>query len=88
VLPNVRHGYGLVSLGSIVAVVIWIVVSWGFRVFVGLFGSYARSYGALGAVVMLLTWIYLSGIAVIIGAEVNATLARFQREAKEGDPVT
>ncbi len=88
VLPNVRHGYGLVSLGSIVAVVLWLLASWGFRLFIGLVGTYARFYGALGAVVMLLTWIYLSGIAVIVGAEVNATLARFQREARDGDPVT
>ncbi len=88
VLPNVRHGFGLVSLGSLVAVAIWFAVSWGFRIFVGLVGSYARTYGALGAVVMLLTWIYLSGIAVIIGAEVNATLAHFRGEARDGDPAT
>src|SRR6185295_1065610 len=55
-LPNVRHGYGLVSMGSIVAVVLSLVVTWGFRQFVSLFGAYARTYGALAAVIMLLTW--------------------------------
>jgi membrane protein len=87
-LPNVRHGYGLVSMGSVVAVVTWLIVSWGFRAFVSMFGSYARTYGALAAVIVLLTWFYLSGITVILGAEVNATLARVRAEEKDGDPVT
>jgi membrane protein len=87
-LPNVRHGYGLVSLGSVVAVVLWLVVTWGFRLFVGLFHAYARTYGALAAVVMLLTWFYLTGIMVIVGAEVNASLARVHAEERDGDPVT
>ena len=88
VLPNVRHGYGLVSLGSLLAVGLWLLVTWGFRLFVGIFGAYARTYGALAAVVMLLTWFYLSGISVILGAEVNAALARLRREEEDGDPVT
>ena len=87
-LPNVRHGYGLVSLGSIFAVIMWLLVTWGFRHFVSLFGSYARTYGALAAVVMLLTWFYLTGISVILGAEVNAALAHLRTEAQDGDPVT
>ena len=87
-LPNVRHGFGLVSLGSVVAVVMWLLVTWGFRVFVVAFGAYARTYGALAAVVMLLTWFYLSGLSVMIGAELNAAIARVRREIGDGDPVT
>ena len=87
-LPNVRHGYGLVSMGSIFAVILWLVVTWGFRQFVSLFGAYARTYGALAAVIMLLTWFYLMGIMVIFGAEVNVLLAQVRRELDDGDPVT
>jgi len=87
-LPNVRHGYGLVSFGSIIAVILWLVVTWGFRMFVAAFGAYARTYGALAAVVMLLTWFYLTGIMVILGAEVNAAIAHVHEEMRHGDPVT
>ena len=87
-LPNVRHGYGLVSVGSVIAVILWLLVTWAFRLFVSAFGAYARTYGALAAVVMLLTWFYLTGIAVILGAEVNAALARVRAEGRDGDPVT
>lgn len=87
-LPNTKHGFTLLSAGSVVAVVSWALVTWGFRIFVAAFGGYARSYGALGAVIMLLTWIYLSGITVIVGAEVNAVIVRMRHDAEHGDPVT
>jgi membrane protein len=87
-LPNTKHGFSLISVGSVVAVVAWALVTWGFRHFVAYFGSYARSYGALGAVIMLLTWIYLSGITIIVGAEVNAVLVRMRADREHGDPMT
>ena len=87
-LPAVRHGWDLGSYGSLCAVLVWLLTTWLFRIFVGFFHSYARSYGALAAVVILMTWIYLSGIAFIMGAEVNAVLARMRTENREGEPST
>jgi membrane protein len=87
-LPDVQHGFHLVSAGSFVAVGSWLLVTWTFRVFVGYIGGYARTYGALGAVIMLMTWIYLSGITIIVGAEVNAAWGRLKQELHEGDPST
>lgn len=86
-LPAEHHGTDFGSIGSIAAVLGWMLVTWGFKEFVQLFHAYARSYGALAAVVMLMTWIYLSGMSFILGAEVNAIVARMRREAKDA-PVT
>jgi membrane protein len=86
-LPAEHHGVDFGSIGSICAVFGWMLVTWGFKVFVQLFHAYARSYGALAAVVMLMTWIYLSGMSFILGAEVNAIVARMKLEASDA-PVT
>jgi membrane protein len=85
-LPDVAHGYGTLSVGSIVAVGLWLGASWGFRMFVSRFGTYTRTYGTLAAVVVLLTWIYLSGLAAILGAEVNAAVVRARRSADGSEP--
>lgn len=60
--------------GTIAAVLIWMVASWGFSVYAGSFGSYNETYGALGAAVVLLLWFWLTSVAVIAGAELNAVL--------------
>jgi membrane protein len=88
-LPDVEHGYGTLSVGSLAAVTLWLGATWGFRLFVSRFGTYTRTYGTLAAVVVLLTFIYLSGLAAILGAEVNATLVRERRRLireKGGEP--
>lgn len=78
-LPNVQPRRRTILPGSIVAVVGWIAASFGFRVYVAHFGSYARSYGALATVVLLLLWLYIWGVMVIVGGEVNAILDRLRR---------
>lgn len=65
-----------VSPGSIVAVMTWIVASIGFQVYAGNFGSYNETYGSLGAVVILLTWMLLSALVVVVGAVLNDELER------------
>jgi membrane protein len=61
-----------VSIGAAVAVVVWIVASIGFSIYVNNFGSYGKTYGSLAGVVVLLLWLWLSIVAVLLGAEINA----------------
>ena len=60
--------------GAIVAVVGWVVVSWGFGGYVSSLGDYALYYGGLAAVAVILIWLYLTSLALVFGAEVNAQL--------------
>jgi membrane protein len=75
--PNARQG-GIkwVSPGGIIAVLIWIVISALFAVYVTNFSSYNKSYGSLAGVVIFLVWMWLTNIAILLGAEVNAELDR------------
>jgi membrane protein len=82
VLPNAHDRRRLVMPGSIVAVLAWIATSFGLRQYVGHFAGYARAYGALGTVVLLLVWLYLWGVTIIVGGEINAVLARRPRRAR------
>jgi membrane protein len=75
--PNARHGgFRWVSPGCLLAVVIWLVVSAFFALYVGNFGSYNKTYGALAGVIIFLVWLWLTNIAVLLGAEFNAELER------------
>jgi membrane protein len=57
-------------------VIIWMIASAAFGVFVANFGSYNKTYGSLGAVIVFLVWLWISNIAILLGAELNAELAR------------
>jgi membrane protein len=74
VLPDVEHRGRLVTPGSLAAAALWIVVSLGFSVYTGRFGKYEVVYGALGGVIVLLVWLWLSALAILIGAEIDAVL--------------
>ncbi len=75
-----RHSW--VSTGSIVAALLWALVSFAFSLYLENFGSYNRVYGSIGAVIALMTWLYLSAYIVLLGAVLNAELARFARRAQ------
>jgi membrane protein len=84
--PNVKHPrFRWVSPGGILAVGIWIVASAAFALYVASFGSYNETYGALGGVVTFLVWLWISNIAVLLGAEFNAELER-GRQIEAGQP--
>ncbi|MBJ3761630.1 YihY/virulence factor BrkB family protein [Maribius pontilimi] len=73
--PNRRRARpGWLTPGAIVAVMIWGAISWGFSYYLSNFGSYNEIYGALGAVIALLMWLYLSAFSVLLGASLNAEL--------------
>jgi membrane protein len=84
--PNVRQpGFRWITPGGIVAVIIWIAASAAFALYVAAFGSYNKTYGALGAVIIFLVWLWLSNVAVLLGAEFNAELER-RRQIETGQP--
>ena len=75
--PNVKQpGFHWVSPGGIVAVVGWLIASAAFAFYVGNFGSYNKTYGALGGVIVFLVWLWISNIVILLGAEFNAELER------------
>jgi membrane protein len=75
--PNVKHPkFRWVSPGGILAVVLWIIASAAFAFYVSRFASYNKTYGALGGVIVFLVWLWISNIAVLLGAEFNAELER------------
>jgi membrane protein len=82
--PNVKHpGFRWISPGGILAVVGWLIASGAFALYVSNFGSYNKTYGALGGVVVFLVWLWISNIMVLLGAEFNAELER-QRAIEGG----
>ncbi|NES16590.1 MULTISPECIES: YihY/virulence factor BrkB family protein [Micromonospora] len=84
--PNARHGgFRWVSPGGVLAVVIWLVISGLFALYVGNFGSYNKTYGALAGVIIFLIWLWLSNIAILLGAEFDAELER-SRAIQAGHP--
>jgi membrane protein len=84
--PNVRQpGFRWITPGSILAVILWIVASAGFALYVAAFGSYNKTYGSLGAVIVFLIWLWLTNVAVLLGAELNAELER-RRQVEGGHP--
>jgi membrane protein len=83
--PNVKHPkFKWVTPGSVLAVLVWIAASAAFAVYVANFGSYSKTYGSLGGVVIALIWLWISNIAVLLGQELNAELER-ERELQAGD---
>jgi membrane protein len=75
--PNVRQpGFRWITPGSILAVVVWIAASAAFALYVAAFGSYNKTYGSLGGVIVFLIWLWLTNVAVLLGAELNAELER------------
>jgi membrane protein len=84
--PNVRQpGFAWISPGAILAVAVWIVASAAFALYVANFGSYNKTYGGLGAVIIFLIWLWLTNVAVLLGAELNAELER-RRQIETGQP--
>jgi membrane protein len=78
--PNVRHpGFRWLRPGAIFAVAIWVIASAAFALYVANFSSYNKTYGALAAIVVFLVWLWVSNIALLLGAEVNAELQRGRR---------
>jgi membrane protein len=86
VAPNVRQrGFKRITPGACLAVAIWLLASAGFAIYVKNFGNFNKTYGSLAGVIVFLTWLWISNIALLFGQELNAELER-KRELAEGLP--
>jgi membrane protein len=82
VLPDVEQEFKFITPGSVVAVVLWLIASVGFSYYARKFGDYEVSYGALGGVIVMLMWMWISSMAVLLGAEINAIIEHRSPDGK------
>jgi membrane protein len=82
--PAVKQHWRWVTPGSVVAVVLWLAASLALRYYVANFANYNATYGSIGGVILLMLWLYLSGMAILVGAEVNAEIEH--AAARRGAP--
>jgi membrane protein len=80
--PDVEQQWQWITPGSVCAVIGWLLASLGFAFYVNRFGSYNATYGSIGAVIVLLTWMYVSGLFVLIGGEINAEIEHAAQDGK------
>src|SRR5512134_3066875 len=84
--PNVAHPrWRFLTPGAVAAVVVWLAASGLFALYVSSFGSYNKAWGSFAAVIVMLTWLWLSALALLLGAEVNVEAER-SRELRQGRP--
>jgi membrane protein len=84
--PDVDHPrWQFITFGTVLSVVVWLLASGAFAVFVSRFGTFDKTWGSLAAVIIMLTWLWLSGVALLFGAEINAEAER-SRELRHGEP--
>jgi membrane protein len=82
--PNVDHPkWQFITPGSVITLFIWLVASGLFAIYTSMFGSYNKTWGTLAAVIVMLTWLWLTALALLFGAEVNAEAER-SRELRQG----
>lgn len=81
--PDAEQEWVWVTPGSVLATLLWLAASVGFRVYVINFGDYEASYGAIGGIILLMLWFYLSGLVIIVGAEMNAEMEHASPWGKE-----
>ena len=86
IAPNVKQPkFKWFTLGGFLALLLWVIASVAFGLYVANFGSYSKTYGSLGAVISFLVWMWISNNVLLFGAEVNAELER-GREIEAGQP--
>lgn len=90
-LPNVaEYKHKWLSYGAITALVLWLVLTSGFRLYLHFFNTYDRTYGSLGAVIILMLWLYLTSFVILVGGSINAIIEdKFEgkKEKSENEPI-
>ncbi|WP_018656164.1 YihY/virulence factor BrkB family protein [Actinomadura flavalba] len=74
--PNAKHGFRWVTPGGLLAIVLWLIASAGFAFYVANFSSYNKTYGSIAGLIVFLVWLWISNLAILLGAELNAELER------------
>lgn len=69
-----------ITPGSVIAIILWVLLTSGFRIYLSYFNSYNRTYGSLGAVIILMLWLYLTAVAVLFGGAINSVMATIRQE--------
>src|ERR1044071_5385261 len=83
--PDVRNQHWQwITPGSVIGIVLWLLVSFAFKGYLHFFDSYSKTYGSLGAEIVLMLWLYLTGAAILIGGEINSEIEH--AAAKAGAP--
>ena len=81
--PDVEQRFRFITLGSTIGVILLIVTSLAFRFYVTGFSDYNATYGSLGAVIVLLLWLYITGLVILVGSEINALIEHYEPKGKE-----
>lgn len=81
--PNVEQRFVFITPGSIAGVVVLMLASLGFAWYTSNFGNYDATYGSIGAVIVLMLWLYIAGLSILIGSEINALIEHHSAEGKE-----
>jgi membrane protein len=81
--PDVEQEFVFITPGSVVGVLVLAVASLGFSGYVRNFGNYSATYGSIGAVIVLMLWLYIAGLVILIGSEINALIEHHARGGKE-----
>jgi membrane protein len=80
--PNVEQKFAFITPGSVLGVIMLIVVSLGFAIYTRNFADYSATYGSIGAVIILMLWLYIAGLVILIGSEINALLEHYSSKGK------
>ncbi len=80
--PNVEQRFAFITPGSVLGVVLLIVASLGFSIYIENFGDYDATYGSIGAVIILMLWLYILGLVLLVGSEINALTEHYSAHGK------
>ena len=81
--PDVEQDWGWITPGAVIGTLLWILVSLAFKVYVANFADYNATYGAVGGVIVLMLWFYMSGLVILVGAELNAEIEHASPHGKD-----
>ena len=85
-LPNQSdYKHNWISYGSITAIILWLLLTNGFRLYLNYFNNYDKTYGSLGAVIILMLWLYLTSLVILIGGAINSVLMELSIEKTQAE---
>jgi membrane protein len=82
--PDAKQQWAWITPGSLIGVILWVIASVAFRLYLHYFNSYGKTYGSMGAVIVLLLWLYITGMAIMVGGEINSEIEN--AAARRGHP--